>query len=64
VQLTNKLTSQAAISPDGKLVACRYREQELSRFKLGLIDFATGQTVKTLDIPPIDREGSVGLAGQ
>ena len=43
---------EAAISPDGKLLACRYREEELSPFKLGLIDFETGKTVKAIDIPP------------
>jgi Tol biopolymer transport system component len=52
IRITDKLTSQASISPDGKLIACRYREQDLSPFQLGLIDFATGQTVKTIDIPP------------
>jgi len=54
-RITDKLTSQTAISPDGKLIACRYREQDLSPFKLGLIDFATGQTVKTIDIPPTNN---------
>ncbi len=51
-QLTNKLASHAAISPDGKLVACRYREQELSPFQLGILSFEDGKTVKTLDLPP------------
>lgn len=55
VQITNKLVSQSTISPDGKLVACRYREQDLSPFQLGLIDFATGRTVKTMDLPPTER---------
>jgi serine/threonine protein kinase/Tol biopolymer transport system component len=54
-RVTDKLTSQAAFSPDGKLIACRYREQDLSPFQLGLIDFATGKTVKTIDLPPTDR---------
>jgi Tol biopolymer transport system component len=54
-RVTDKLTSQTAISPDGKLIACRYREQDLSPFKLGLIDFETGQTVKTIDIPPTNN---------
>ncbi len=54
-KITDKLTSQTAISPDGKLIACRYREQDLSPFQLGLIDFATGQTVKTMDLPPTER---------
>jgi Tol biopolymer transport system component len=54
-RITDKLTSQSAISPDGKLIACRYREQDLSPFKLGLIDFETGKTVKTIDIPPTNN---------
>ncbi len=54
-KLTDKLTSQAAISPDGKLIACRYRDEDLSPFKLGLIDFANGQTIKTIDIPPTNN---------
>ena len=55
VKITNKLMSQASISPDGKLIACRYRETDLSPFQLGLIDFATGQTLKTIDIPPTNQ---------
>jgi serine/threonine protein kinase len=51
-QIMDKLASQAAISPDGKIVACRYREAELSPFQLALIDFATGNTMKTIDVPP------------
>ena len=38
-QVMNKLASQHAISPDGKLIACRYREEELSPFKLALDRF-------------------------
>lgn len=52
VQVMDKLASQHAISPDGKLLACRYREQDLSPFVLALIDFETGKTMKTIDIPP------------
>jgi eukaryotic-like serine/threonine-protein kinase len=55
VRITDKLTSQASISPDGKLIACRYREKDLSPFQLGLIDFATGKTVKAIDIPPTNQ---------
>lgn len=54
-RITDKLTSQTSISPDGTLIACRYREQDLSPFQLGLIDFATGRTVKTMDLPPTER---------
>ncbi len=55
VKILDKLASQASISPDGKLIACRYREEELSPFKLALIDFATGKTVKTIDTPPTNN---------
>jgi Tol biopolymer transport system component len=55
VQVTKKLVSQAAVSPDGKLIACRYREQDLSPFVLGIIDFATGQTLKTIQTPTQDN---------
>ncbi|MGI8919805.1 MAG: protein kinase domain-containing protein [Pyrinomonadaceae bacterium] len=51
-QLTDKLASQAAISPNGKLVACRYRERELSPFQLAILAFEDGKTVKALDLPP------------
>jgi Tol biopolymer transport system component len=55
VQVMDRLASQHAVSPDGKLIACRYREQDLSPFVLALIDFATGKTVKTIDIPPTNN---------
>jgi Tol biopolymer transport system component len=54
VQVTSKLAAQAAISPDGKLLACRYREQDLSPFKLGILDFATGATIKSIDTPTVE----------
>jgi serine/threonine protein kinase len=54
-QISNKLVSQATVSPDGKLLACRYREQDLSPFKLAILDFATGQVVKAIDTPPINN---------
>ena len=55
VQVMDKLASQHAVSPDGKLLACRYREQDLSPFLLALIDLASGKTVKTIDIPPTNN---------
>lgn len=53
-QVTNNLAAQGSISPDGKLLACRYREQDLSPFKLAIIDFATGRTLKTLEGPAVE----------
>jgi Tol biopolymer transport system component len=52
VPLNKKLAIQPTISPDGKLIACRYREADLSPFRLGLIDFATGEAVKVIELPP------------
>ncbi len=52
VQITAKLATQAALSPDGKLIACRYREEELNPFQLAIISFADGKTIKTFDLPP------------
>jgi Tol biopolymer transport system component len=52
VQITAKLATQAALSPDGKLVACRYREEELNPFQLAIVSFADGKTIKTFDLPP------------
>ena len=50
-RVMDKRARQLAISPDGKLLACRCRETADSPLKLALIDFATGKTTKTIDIP-------------
>ena len=40
------------LSPDGKLLACSYREPTVNAFlKLELVSAATGETVRTLDWP-------------
>ncbi len=49
--LTDKLTARPAISPDGKLIACRYREAPLLPFKIGILSLETGQPIKLLDLP-------------
>jgi Tol biopolymer transport system component len=50
--ISDKLIALPAISPDGKLIACRYREQALSPFQLGILSFETGEKVKAIDLPP------------
>ncbi|MBC7911873.1 MAG: serine/threonine-protein kinase, partial [Pyrinomonadaceae bacterium] len=52
VQLTNKFSKMAVVSPDGKLIACSYwTEQPGSPFVLALIPFDGGEPVKTLTLP-------------
>ena len=52
VQLTDKLSSRPIVSPDGKLIACYYLdEQPNSLLKIVAIPFAGGQPTKVFDIP-------------
>jgi Tol biopolymer transport system component len=52
-QLTDKLSGRAAISPDGKLVACTYRgDPGANYYSLALLSFDDGRLVKAFDIPP------------
>jgi serine/threonine protein kinase/Tol biopolymer transport system component len=57
VKISDKLAGQAAVSPDGKLIACRYREEVLKPFQLGLISLETGKTVKAIDFPATTAGG-------
>ena len=34
------------------MIACRYRQQDLSPFQLGILSFETGEKVKAFDLPP------------
>lgn len=58
VRISDKLAGQPAISPDGKLIACRYREAVLQPFQLGIISLETGQTVKAIDLPATSLTGA------
>ncbi|HMF55023.1 MAG TPA: protein kinase [Pyrinomonadaceae bacterium] len=52
VQVTNKFAMRPAVSPDGKYIACFYWDQQLaSPVRLVVLDFATGEIVKTFDAP-------------
>jgi serine/threonine protein kinase/Tol biopolymer transport system component len=52
ISISEKLASQPLVSPDGKLIACRYRREALSPFQLGILSMETGETLKAIDIPP------------
>ena len=54
VRLTDKITSNPIVSPDGSLVACWYRDEDQqpnAPTKAAIIPFAGGAPVKVLDIP-------------
>jgi TolB protein len=52
VRLTDKLTLNPTVSPDGNLVACFYREdQPNAPIKVAVIPFAGGDPVKVFDVP-------------
>jgi serine/threonine protein kinase len=53
-QVTALNTSVPVISPDGRFIACRYRDENSSTSKIGLIPFAGGAPIKILDIPIVD----------
>ena len=58
VRLTDKITLNPTVSPDGGLVACFYREdQPNAPVKVAVIPFAGGDPVKVFDI-----RGSVNIA--
>ena len=52
VRITDYRSGMPAVSTDGKSIACLYREQENSPFKIAIIPFEGGQPTKLLDLPP------------
>jgi eukaryotic-like serine/threonine-protein kinase len=50
VQLTQKIWMQPRISPDGKLIACRYLDEALGQPKIAIIPFAGGQPIRILEV--------------
>src|SRR4030095_2524542 len=52
VRLTDKLTGNPNVSPDGSQIACFYREEQPNApIKVAVIHFAGGDPVQVLDIP-------------
>ena len=49
IQLTDKPSNGAAISPDGTLIACWYKQDAASPWKIAMIPFAGGPPIKILD---------------
>jgi len=51
VQVTDKPSMQATFSPDGTLIACWYKPDPNTPFKVALIPSAGGPPIKLLDVP-------------
>ncbi len=53
-QMTNVNASVPVVSPDGRLIACRYREENSNAQKIAILPFSGGLPTKILDIPIVD----------
>jgi serine/threonine protein kinase/Tol biopolymer transport system component len=49
VRLTDKVSQSPAISPDGKFIACQYRENDNSQWRIAVIPFEGGSPIKLFD---------------
>ncbi|HVF48048.1 MAG TPA: hypothetical protein VNA17_10815, partial [Pyrinomonadaceae bacterium] len=51
VQLTDYLSDEPKVSPDGKLIACRYTEDPKLPWKYAIIPSEGGKPVRVFDLP-------------
>ena len=51
IQLTKSYSNWPVVSPDGKLIACSYLEQESRKWKLTVFPYDGGDPVKSFDMP-------------
>jgi TolB protein len=59
-QISDKSSTWAAVSPDGKLVALRYFDDQANANKIAVVPFAGGEPVKTLDVAASFRDVGLG----
>jgi serine/threonine protein kinase/Tol biopolymer transport system component len=59
-QLLDKSSSWAAISPDGKLVALRYLDEQTNTNRIAVIPFAGSEPIKTLEVSLSFRDVGLG----
>jgi serine/threonine protein kinase len=51
LQLSDANSSVPVVSPDGKLIACRYWEETSNSLKIAIIPFAGGRPIRIFNIP-------------
>ena len=59
-QISDKSSTWAAVSPDGKFVALRYFDDQTNANKIAVMPFAGGQPIKTLDVSVGYRDVGLG----
>jgi serine/threonine protein kinase/Tol biopolymer transport system component len=59
-QLSDKPSMWAAVSPDGKLVALRYFDEQARANKIAVIPFVGGEPIKTLEVAVGFRDVGLG----
>ena len=52
VQLTDRLSQWPAVSPDGQQVACWYRDETTSPWRIAIIPIEGGPPTRVFDVPP------------
>jgi Tol biopolymer transport system component len=62
-QFVNKASSWAAISPDGRLVALRYFDDQSNANRIAVVPFEGGESVKTLNVSVGFRDVGLGWTG-
>ncbi|MDQ3172303.1 MAG: DUF5050 domain-containing protein, partial [Acidobacteriota bacterium] len=58
VRLTDNYSRSPVVSPDGKQIACHYREKQNSEWRIAIIPFEGGRPTKLLDIAGEIRIGN------
>jgi eukaryotic-like serine/threonine-protein kinase len=53
-QMTDVNASVPVVSPDGRLIACRYLDENIRGQKIAIVPFSGGPPTKILDIPMVD----------
>jgi serine/threonine protein kinase/Tol biopolymer transport system component len=62
-QISDKSASWAAISPDGKLVALRYFDEQANANRIAILPLTGGEPSKTLEVPVGFRDLGLGWTG-
>jgi Tol biopolymer transport system component len=59
-QISDKSSTWAAVSPDGKLVALRYFDEQANANKIAVMPFAGGDPIKTMEVSVGFRDVGLG----